>query len=305
MKPYLQLMRPANIVTAVADIMAGVSLCYYVPKNASLVGGVLKSTWNLLSFPVFDLPYLILATIGLYGGGVVLNDFFDADLDKIERPERPIPSGKVSKQEAGLFGLGLLVMGVASAFKVSMLSGFIALSVALLAVLYDYKGKHYAFFAPINMGMCRGGNLLLGASIVASNVYHFWFLAFIPIVYIAAITMVSRGEVHGGNKDNLKLGLLMYAAVVISLGLLMFFYSKDFWAVPFLLLFAYFIFPPLAKAMNEPLPANIMQAVKSGVISLIILDATLVTIFANWYLGVVVLCFIFLSRHWAKTFAVT
>jgi len=305
MKAYFQLMRPANIVTAVADIMAGAALCYYVPKNASIVGNVIQSTWNLVSFPLFDLPYLILATIGLYGGGVVLNDFFDAELDKVERPERPIPSGKVSKQDAGLFGLALLIAGIACAFKVSIMSGFIAISVALLAVLYDYKGKHHAFFAPINMGMCRGGNLLLGASIATSNVYDFWFLAFIPIVYIAAITMVSRGEVHGGNKENLKLGVLMYAMVIISLGLLMFFYAKDFWAVPFLLLFAYFIFPPLVKAMNEPLPANIMKAVKSGVISLIILDATLVTIFANWYLGILVLSLILLSRHWAKTFAVT
>lgn len=305
MKPYLQLMRPANIVTAVADIMAGVSLCYYVSPDASLLGGIVQSAWNLVSFPIFDLPYLILATIGLYGGGVVLNDFFDTELDKVERPERPIPSGKVQKRDAGIFGFGLLAIGVVCAFKVSLMSGLIALAVAFLAVLYDYKGKHHTFFAPINMGMCRGGNLLLGASIVNSNVYDFWFLALIPIVYIAAITMVSRGEVHGGNKENLKLGLLMYSVVILALGMLMFFYSKNFWAMPFLLLFAYFIFPPLVKAMQEPLPANIMKAVKSSVISLIILDATMVTIFANWHLGLLVLSLIFLSRHWAKTFAVT
>ncbi len=305
MKPYLQLMRPANIVTAVADIIAGASLSYYVPPHASIVGNLAQSAWNILSFPVYDLPFLMLATVGLYGGGVVLNDVFDAELDKIERPERPIPSGKVSKQNASLLGFGLLIIGILCAFKVSLLSGGIAFVVAGLAVLYDYKGKHHAFFAPLNMGLCRGGNLLLGASIVTSNVSDFWFLAFIPIVYIAAITTVSRGEVHGGDTKNLRWGFAMYVAVVISLALLLFFFSKNVFALPFLLLFVYFIFPPLLKAIKQPIPANVMKAVKSGVISLIVMDATLATIFANWYLGGIVLCLLFVSRYLAKTFAVT
>lgn len=305
MKPYLQLMRPANIVTAVADILAGISISYYVPKDASLIGGLAQSAWNIVSFPIFDVPYLVLATIGLYGGGVVMNDVFDADLDKAERPERPIPSGKVSKQDASILGLGLLAFGVLCAFKASFISGWIAFAVALLALLYDYKGKHHAFFAPLNMGLCRGGNLLLGASIVTSNLTQFWFLAFIPIVYIAAITMVSRGEVHGGDQKNLKLGFAMYASVILALCVLLSLYSKDFWAVPFILLFIYFIFPPLMKTIQEPLPANVMKAVKSGVISLIVLDATFATIFANPYIGVLVLCLLLLSKSLAKKFAVT
>jgi 4-hydroxybenzoate polyprenyltransferase len=305
MKPYFQLMRPANIVTAIADIVAGASLSYYVAPNATIVSHLAQSAWNIVSFPVHELPFLMLATVGLYGGGVVLNDVFDAELDKIERPERPIPSGKVRKQNASWLGFGLLVMGILCAFYVSILSGGIAFAVACLAVLYDYKGKHHAFFAPLNMGLCRGGNLLLGASIMNSNVLDFWFLAFIPIVYIAAITTVSRGEVHGGDTKNLRLGFMMYLAVVISLILLMFFFSKNIIALPFLLLFVYSIFPPLLKAMQEPIPTNVMKAVKSGVISLIVLDATLATIFANWYLGAIVLTLLFVSRYLAKTFAVT
>ena len=78
-------MRPANIVTAIADILAGI-----------VITGYLKfPEYSLL--PVF---FLVLASVGLYGGGVVFNDVFDADLDKIERHERPIPSGLISKQSA-------------------------------------------------------------------------------------------------------------------------------------------------------------------------------------------------------------
>src|SRR5690349_14326443 len=75
--PYLQLMRPANVVTANADVLAGF---------AAASGG-----WS-------KLPWLLAATCGLYAGGVVLNDVFDSALDQSERPERPIPSGRVTKR---------------------------------------------------------------------------------------------------------------------------------------------------------------------------------------------------------------
>ncbi|MGB3292783.1 MAG: hypothetical protein WBB01_07355, partial [Phormidesmis sp.] len=76
-RAYLQLMRPANVVTAWADILAGYA--------AGLGVGV-------IAFPSTTLVWLLLATTGLYAGGVVFNDVFDAELDTVERPERPIPS---------------------------------------------------------------------------------------------------------------------------------------------------------------------------------------------------------------------
>jgi 4-hydroxybenzoate polyprenyltransferase len=71
-----RLMRPANIVTAYADILAGYAAVGATDHRA--------------------LGLLMIATTGLYGGVVVFNDVFDAKLDAVERPERPIPSGGVS-----------------------------------------------------------------------------------------------------------------------------------------------------------------------------------------------------------------
>ncbi len=81
-------MRPANIITAIADVMAGIAVSGYLANE--------NFSQNYLS-PIF---LLIISTIGLYGGGVVFNDVFDAELDKIERPERPIPKGIISINEA-------------------------------------------------------------------------------------------------------------------------------------------------------------------------------------------------------------
>ncbi|WP_187263368.1 UbiA-like protein EboC [Pontibacter beigongshangensis] len=296
---YLRLMRPANIVTAIADIMLG-----FAASGAMLSfsgGGFEFSGTNLQ-----PLLWLILATIGLYGGGVVFNDVFDADLDRVERPERPIPSGKATVAGASVLGAALLGGGILAASQVSVLSMLLAMAIALLALLYDWKGKHHPFLGPVNMGSCRGGNLLLGVSANPEMVGELWFIALIPIVYIAAITMISRGEVHGGNPSALKGAIVLYAFVlagILCLTLLPQF--NVLYSIPFLLLFGYFIFPPLIRAMPAKEPKLIMKAVKAGVVALIIMDASIAAGFAGWPYGLLVLLLLPVSVIMAKSFAVT
>ncbi|NBC04110.1 MAG: UbiA-like protein EboC, partial [Bacteroidetes bacterium] len=175
-------MRPANIVTAFADILAGFAVA----------GGVVSFTGEAAFISHVGLWWLLLSTFGLYGGGVVFNDVFDAELDSKERPERAIPSGRVSILQASLLGTLLHILGVITAFQVNQTAGFIAITVAILTIIYDSKAKNSVIFGPIFMGLCRGGNLLLGISIVPGILFQSWFLAFIPIVYIASITLISR-----------------------------------------------------------------------------------------------------------------
>jgi len=299
-KAYLQLTRPANIVTAIADIWAG-----FAVAGGALV--IFADQTRLIDSPIFqNLLWLTLSTIGLYGGGVAFNDVFDAALDAKERPERPIPSGRVSKQNAGLMAFLLLLMGVVSAWQVSTLSASIAFAVAGMAVLYDYWGKHQFIFGPINMGLCRAGNLLLGISAFPVMLESYWYLGFIPLVFVAAITMISRGEVHGKNRRALQGGFLMYVFIILSLAVLGILEGRGIVQVfPFLALFAYMIFPPLVKAIREQVPQLIGKAVKAGVISLIILNASLAAAFAGWQFGVIVLLLLPISIYLAKKFAVT
>lgn len=300
---HLILMRPANIVTAIADILAGFATAGAIQQIQEAVG----SKWGTLYHPlVSDLAWLVVATIGLYGGGVVFNDVFDAELDKVERPERPIPSGAATKGSAAILGGLLLIGGILAAFKVSQMSGIIAAIVAGLALLYDAWGKHQGFFGPINMGACRGGNLLLGMSAVAASVENYWFLALIPIVYIANITVISRGEVHGGSRPILQLAVALYVLVFVSIVALSFLpHFSILTALPFGLLFGYLIFPALLKALKTLQPKEIRLAVKAGVLSLIILDATLAAGFAGWLYGLAVLLLFPVSRFLARQFAVT
>nr|WP_277876471.1 UbiA-like protein EboC [Trichocoleus sp. FACHB-40] len=291
---YLQLMRPANIVTAWADILVGFAASGAIAfLNQTLTGSA-------------TLAWLLLATTGLYGGGVVFNDVFDAELDAKERPERPIPSDRASRQGAIALGSLLLVVGIVAALQVSWLSGAIAATIAFAALLYDAFGKHHSILGPVNMGICRGGNLLLGVSAVPAMLGERWFLALIPITYIAAVTAISQGEVHGGKATTGITALLFVGAVIASilaLGLL-----PDYQvlaALPFIVLFAGRVLPAFVKAVREPTPDLIRVAVKVGVLSLIVLDATVAAGFANLPYGLLVLSLLPISMILAQIFAVT
>lgn len=296
--PYLTLMRPPNLVTAAADILLGYAAVGAVVSGPEI--GMFSAT-NLSS-----LFYLIFASMGLYGGGVVLNDYFDADLDAKERPERPIPSGRVPKKHALALGLGLY--GIAFVFSacVSLTSLSLAVIVALLATAYDARMKHSTLLGPLFMGLCRSGNLLLGMSIIPENMMASGYIIGFPLCYIMAITSISQGEVHGGRRSNLVAGGILYLLVTGGILLVAYIQNKlSYLLLPFVLLFALRVFPPLAKALKTPSGSHIGKAVKAGVLSMTILDATLATGFAGWQYGLIVLLLWPLSMLVAKAFAVT
>ncbi|NBB20317.1 UbiA-like protein EboC [Runella sp. CRIBMP] len=285
-KSYLQLTRPANIVTAIADILAGMAI-------AQFTFGASPAYW------------LVLSTVGLYGGGVVMNDVFDAQLDAIERPERPIPSGRVPIRSAAFMGLGLLVLGVVSAALFNTLSGMIALVVALLAILYDRYAKHSAVFGPLTMGFCRGGNLLLGMSAVSPSLSEWGWLALVPIAYIGAITLISQDEVHGGKRRSLYIAASLYTTVHAIQFLVAVNEGNGTMALLLIVLHALMVGRPLWNAFQNPIGPNIGKAVKAGVLSLIVMNAAWCIAFGNWPVALGVLLLLPLSILLARIFAVT
>lgn len=286
-------MRPANIVTSVSDVLAGIAISGYWISD------------NFTAAYISPILLLCISTIGLYGGGVVFNDVFDEELDKIERPERPIPKGIISKKEASLLGFLLFLIGIIAASMVSVLSGLLALAVVIASLTYDKWSKHNAFAGPLNMGLCRGLNLLLGISIIIPSVSTWWFLAIIPIIYIAAITMVSRGEVHGGSKSTLYFAGLLYCLVIGSILFLSSGRNMLWWSVIFLLPFSWMIFSALIKAIRQTSPQNIGKAVRAGVIALILMNASLAAAFGAIALAFLIILLLPVSLWLAKIFAVT
>lgn len=289
-------MRPANLPTAAADILAGIALSGGYP---------LHEVWGF-SFWLAAQPILTacLASVLLYAGGVVLNDVFDARLDARERPERPIPSGLVPKNLAAAFGTLLLLAGTGVAFSLSNYTGTIGAFLALSILVYDGIAKKSAFFGPLFMGVCRAINLWMGFSIAAAYLplQYLW----IPLLYILAVTAVSREEVKGATGTPQWFAAFSYALVLIGIGIVTYWETgRLLWPSVFLILLGVMIFRPLLRAMQTKTPDAVKIAVKSGVMGVVVMDAAWAAGYGPWWLPLIVLSLLPISRLLARRFSVT
>ncbi len=294
---YCRLFRLPNVFTAVADVAMG----------------FLFVQQKLLPWAVF--VGLVLSSALLYVAGMVLNDVYDVEQDRRERPHRPIPAGDIALPIARRLGFLLLLAGalcgwlapqVASLDGVSLVrSGCVATVLAAAIVAYDAVLKRTPL-APAIMGICRFLNVLLGMSIgrtVAGPAYLAGFAAYHLVaaagigVYIAGVTWFARTEAVTSRRSTLALATAVIAA---GLGMLGWLYrvlpphiptmDEKYWFILVGLL-AFTIVRRCSTAVANPTPHRVQLAVKNAIWSLIVLDAAVVLLVcpAMWALVVLAL----------------
>ncbi|MBC7815882.1 MAG: UbiA family prenyltransferase [Planctomycetaceae bacterium] len=272
---YLRLLRLPTVFTALADVFLGFLLTH----------PTLISDDGPNPLPKFLL--LCAASAGLYLSGMVFNDYFDRLIDAQERPDRPIPSGVISPVSAFRLGMGLMLVGGISAACVGMPSLLVAGLLCALIVGYD-GGLKKTPLGPLVMGCCRVGNVLLGASAVPSLAEVFQQPQ-LPIAlglgtYIIGVTLFARQEATVSRR-----GALLGAATVINLGVvaLAMFVNKSDTVVPehrlptlgILAMILFTLDRRLAVAIIQPTPPVVQLAIKVLLLSLVMLDATLIYAF--------------------------
>ena len=141
LRDYLELMRLPNVFTSMADVAMGF---LFVRELTSAI-----DAWLL--------AVLLASSSLLYLAGVVLNDVFDLELDSHERPDRPLPSGRISPSAARWFGWGLLfagaVLGWTAAFLIgNILPGAIVVILVTGILIYD-AGMKFTAIGPVLMGL--------------------------------------------------------------------------------------------------------------------------------------------------------
>ncbi len=301
----LQLLRPANTLTAIADIWAGIAI-------SGALAGIAFST-GLTSFIhdeniraiILKVALLTFSTIGLYSGGTVLNDYFDADLNKFSRPEMPLSSGLITRKTALVLGLFLVLMGIILAFFAGVVSGFISMTVAFFVIFYNVYGKYNSVTGPLSMGLCRGANLLLGISFIPQAIGFNFIVILIPVVFIAAITSLSRYETQGGNRLGIQLAGWLYFLVICYLITMSVINNRFFQTIPFIGVLFYLSFKPITIAFRLPTLKNVETAVRWGILSLVVLNAALAAAFSGFIPGIIILTLLpvsfYLSRHFSLT----
>ncbi|MFM7056497.1 MAG: UbiA family prenyltransferase [Planctomycetota bacterium] len=265
---WLKLLRLPTVFTALSNVLCGYLLAHR-PQLLDLPGQ--HPLWLLLA-----------SSAGLYLGGMVLNDFFDAPLDSKERPERPIPSGRISRNAAGILGFCLLGGGTLTAAANSPQSGCTALLIAACVLSYNALFKA-TVVGPCFMAACRLLNLLLGASTLplsAPTAPPVILVACSLSVYILGVTWFSRSEAGTISRRGLLSGLTL-----VLLGLLSDAYLVSHYAAGpamlrgstmGLLLLALNLSMRAASAITAARPKLLQQTVGLMLISLIFRDAMLV-----------------------------
>mgnify|MGYP003645363016 FL=1 len=141
-----------------------------------------------------DVVRAMFASVLLYGAGMVWNDIADLKVDRVQRPERPLPSRDLSMTFAVVFGTALLVGGMLLS-PCRMHHGLIA----ALILIYDFASKHAPWLGALNMGVLRGLNLAtamaLAPEALPSEVRSPLLVAAVCYgIYIVAVTIVGIFE---------------------------------------------------------------------------------------------------------------
>ena len=296
-KSYLQLFRVPNQFTAIADITAGYLLAHSSLKPHSTYVG------------------LLICSCLLYSAGLVLNDVYDVDQDRRERPQRPLPSGRISVTFAKRLGYTLLVAGIvvgwfcgywlSESAAMAWRSGTLATLLAAFVLGYNRLWKS-TFFGPLAMGACRLLNILLGVSLAPIEVANGPAIAafFEPSqlvaatgmgTYILGVTLFAQTEAQESNRWRL---FAASSVIVIGMGLIGIHpawlpvesLSEHASRIPLLVtVLAVLIGWRCLRCAVDPAPRNVQRAVKVCLMSIIVLDAVIALSVADYKYAVGIL----------------
>ena len=186
MNPYIEILRPGNALMSAISII--------------LVALIDKT----ISIPV------VLAMLAVFfetAAGNVINDYFDYKIDLINKPDRPIPSGRISLKNGRNYGYFLFFMGTVCGFFISYLTNnWIPFAIVLFAdvvlYLYAYKLKSTPLLGNLTVGFMTGFGFVFGGfsinnpTIIMTSI----FLGFFALVMTTAREIIKDIEDIEGDK---------------------------------------------------------------------------------------------------------
>ncbi|MEV0255675.1 SCO3242 family prenyltransferase [Streptomyces sp. NPDC050732] len=201
-RAWAELLRLPALFTVPGDALAGAATTTLRPNHRTLLA--------------------IGSSLCLYEAGMALNDWADRADDAIERPERPLPSGRITPPAALAAATALTATGLALASRAGRPSLTTASALAGTVWAYDLGLKHTPA-GPAAMAAARGLDLLLGATATAGPGHGSIAKAAAPsagvlAAHTLAVTVVSRHEAQGGSSTAPLAALAATAALAGLVG---------------------------------------------------------------------------------------
>ena len=200
-KEYLQLVRLPGIFTAFSNVLIGYFFSFSFNSE------------------VIFLPYLLATSGMLFCSGMIFNDYFDYNVDKKQRSFRPLPSGKISKQNALLLGSIFIISANIFAFLVGFDTLIVSLILSFSILFYNLKLKSISFFGIFNLSIIRMLNVLLGFSIIGISFEFFQYL--LPIgIFVFGISVLAKYEIKSNLIIYRKLNKIIIAITIAYVSIL-------------------------------------------------------------------------------------
>jgi len=181
MNPYLEILRPGNAIMAVIAIFLMAVISGKFTLEALMAGVV-----------VFIVT----------GAGNSINDYFDHKIDAINKPERPIPSGRISLKTALIYSILLFVMGIIIAFSINLLLGMIAFLSSVLMIFYARDLKTKCLVGNMSISFLTGlcfvfGGIAVGQIVVSIYLGFFAFLMTMAREIVKDMEDVEGDKIEG------------------------------------------------------------------------------------------------------------
>ncbi|MFX0168805.1 MAG: geranylgeranylglycerol-phosphate geranylgeranyltransferase [Candidatus Hodarchaeota archaeon] len=183
LKAFITITRPANPLFGSLTTIIGV-----LTTNRFILTNLMITQWTLLDL-VIVLLLTALTYIFIAAAGNVVNDIFDIEVDKINRPDRPLPSGQISIGQAKAWTAILVVIGVIFSILTIPYSAIGIWTVAivglfaLIGLVYAAKGKVMGIWGNFTVAISFAFGLFYGSLIV--------FPVILPIIFVYFITAAS------------------------------------------------------------------------------------------------------------------
>ena len=282
LRDYLLLIRLPNLFT--------------LPSNI-LVGFAIASSLTLTFTSFVQVLLLVTISIFLYCLGLVLNDLFDYNIDKKERPGRPIASGKISRKVAIVLVTIFSVIALSLSLLVSVPT--FGISLVLIALIFGYdKYLKNTQAGPFTIAAARVMNVMLGTSASFNNIDSFpqfvilVFVLTITFVYVSLIGFISKYEVQGFS-ENIKLYMIpvIIAGIISSIMLFTFIGFFKYESLIILGLFLFIMVKAVYRIQKKD-SIGIQQCIQKMIMSIIVLDSTYLSGIRGLDVGLAVLLLI-------------
>jgi len=226
--PLIRIIRPINC------IMMGI---------ATFVGAFI----SLGSIPSITALYKLMLTFitafTLTGASMVINDYFDREIDKVNDPTRPIPSGEISPGGALIYAAILSVIGLFSAALLGTRCLIVALIALAIAIAYNSYCKKYGIIGNLMVSFCVVVPFIYGGLALGSlRAYLILFISMVFLTNTGREVMKGIVDIEGDKKHGIATIAVRYgpkSAAILTL-------------ILFLMAVALSILPPLFKLTSWP-----------------------------------------------------